>query len=389
VRDFNVLGAVRSTAVIVLAALTLLGFSHALGRVYPSGTVSALNGWSMPHDLGVFLNAGGDVLAGRNPYPDPATFSGDANYVYPPPLALVMTPLSAIPERLAETLFTLFGIGAIVAALALLGVRDRRCYLLALLFPVTHESLRNGALGSFLVLILALLWRYRDRAAAAGTAAGAAVVLKLFLWPVVLWLWFTGRARATVVGVLAGTALALGSWAAIGFAGLVDYPTLLSELTDLESNSSYSLVAFGHLLGFPAWAAQLLAVAVGGSLLLFAARAAHQSQGQREERDRRSLTLVLAAALALTPILWLHYLVLLVVPIALARPRLSALWFLPLAMWPLAWREPYAGWPDGDIDQMLSTLTLVMAVLVICLAASVVEASRPGRPAEGHTLRNG
>ena len=43
-----------------------------------------------------------------------------------------------------------------------------------------------------------------------------------------------------------------------------------------------------------------------------------------------SLTLALAAGLVATPILWLHYLVLLVVPIALARPRLSALWFAPL-----------------------------------------------------------
>ena len=53
-------------------------------------------------------------------------------------------------------------------------------------------------------------------------------------------------------------------------------------------------------------------------------------------------------AFVLTPILWLHYLVLLVVPIALARPRLSALWFVPLAMTVFELLDLYRGWPDGD-----------------------------------------
>jgi hypothetical protein len=39
------------------------------------------------------------------------------------------------------------------------------------------------------------------------------------------------------------------------------------------------------------------------------------------------------AALLATPILWNHYLVLLIAPIALARPRLAPLWLLPLVLW--------------------------------------------------------
>jgi hypothetical protein len=44
------------------------------------------------------------------------------------------------------------------------------------------------------------------------------------------------------------------------------------------------------------------------------------------------------AALLATPMLWPHYLALLFVPIALAAPRLSALWFSPL----LAYVAPVA-----------------------------------------------
>ena len=41
----------------------------------------------------------------------------------------------------------------------------------------------------------------------------------------------------------------------------------------------------------------------------------------------------MGAAFALSPIVWLHYFVLLYIPIAIVRPRLSWLWALPLAFW--------------------------------------------------------
>jgi hypothetical protein len=37
--------------------------------------------------------------------------------------------------------------------------------------------------------------------------------------------------------------------------------------------------------------------------------------------------------LAATPVVWMHYYALLFVPIALYRPRLSALWAVPLVLW--------------------------------------------------------
>jgi len=40
----------------------------------------------------------------------------------------------------------------------------------------------------------------------------------------------------------------------------------------------------------------------------------------------------IAASLALTPIIWLHYFALLAVVVALAKPRLALAWFVPLGM---------------------------------------------------------
>lgn len=47
----------------------------------------------------------------------------------------------------------------------------------------------------------------------------------------------------------------------------------------------------------------------------------------------RSFVLAVGAALACSPIVWLHYFAILLVPVAISRPRLSPLWFVPLAMW--------------------------------------------------------
>ena len=48
---------------------------------------------------------------------------------------------------------------------------------------------------------------------------------------------------------------------------------------------------------------------------------------------RRSLGLALAAALVLSPIVWRHFFVLLLVPLALSRPRFDVVWLVPVGMW--------------------------------------------------------
>jgi hypothetical protein len=101
-------------------------------------------------------------------------------------------------------------------------------------------------------------------------------------------------------------------------------------------------------------------------LLALASRAARGAKSAFEA-DRRSFTLTIAAALVLTPILWLHYLVLLLAPIALARPRLSALWFLPLTMMVFEALNWYRGWPRGDAKALVSVAIVAALVLVMAL----------------------
>jgi len=336
----------------------------------------SLGGWQEPFDLRVFVDAGDDVLHGRNPYVQPATIGGpgDAPYAYPPVLALLVTPLAALPEDLHDVyvpgvVFSLVLIGSVVGALLLLGVHDWRCYPIALLYPVTVETIEYGAIGPVLLLLVALLWRFRDDARIGGAATGGAIVLKLFLWPLLVWLALTRRVGAGLVAVVFAAVLAFVSWAAIALRGLDDYPHLLRRLVDVEAENSYSLFAVLRMAGIGETGARVLVLGAGAALLALAWRAM-RADGTAFERDRVSLSLVLAAALVLTPILWLHYLVLLLVPIALARPRLSPLWLVPLVMTLFELLDWYRGWPRGDTEALLSVAVVVAVVFAAALQRS-------------------
>ena len=58
-------------------------------------------------------------------------------------------------------------IAAVAATLAVLGVRDWRCYGAAYLSIAVLHDIRLGALTPLLALGLALVWRWRERGARA------------------------------------------------------------------------------------------------------------------------------------------------------------------------------------------------------------------------------
>jgi alpha-1,2-mannosyltransferase len=339
-----------------------------------ANSLRSLGGLEVPFDFAIFLNAAEDVRSGDSPYVDPETVSEDAPapYVYPPLLAILLIPATAIPDDVGGSspvgvLVSLLLVACVVGALLVLDVRDWRCYPVALLYPPTLENIEYGAVGPVLALLVALAWRYRDRVVAASAALGGAVVLKVFLWPLLVWLAATRRWAAALGAAAVALGLALSSWAVIAFRGLGDYPELLRRLTDVEAENSYSAFAVLVALGLPATLARVLVVVAAAALLLLAWRVARGS-GHNGEGDRRAFVLALAAGFVLTPILWLHYLVLLVVPIALARPRLSALWFVPLALTVFEALDWYRGWPRGD-GSALASVAIVTA-LVFAVSAS-------------------
>jgi len=278
-------------------------------------------------DFGIFRAAALAVVHGRSPYvaATPAALAHFDKFVYPPVSAILFAPVAEVPTEVGRVLIFAGGLVAIIAALRLLRVEDWRCYGVALVSAPAINSLALGALTSFLFLGGALAWRYRSHTVVAAVAVAFTAVLKLFLWPLGIWLLATRRWRAAAACVGTATVLLLASWAVIGFAGLRSYPTLLHVLERIEAPVSYSVVALVGLSGGAETAVTVVLAFVLAAVIVLAARGS--------DGDRRGFAAAVIAALVATPLLWLHYLLLLYVPIALYRPRLAPLWFLPLLLW--------------------------------------------------------
>ena len=339
-------------------------------HLYYDPALWAVAGWVVPPDLGIFLNAGDAVLHGRTPYQDVDAIGHYLGYVYPPLLAFAIIPLSVLPSAVATSIWALMTLGFVAWSLWLLGVRDWRCYPVALLWPFTREAVEFGAIGPLLLLIVAFLWRYRDSTWGAATATASAVAAKLFLWPLALWLAFTGRIRTAGLSIAVTLVLVFVPWIAIGFAGLRQYPALLQEVADQQDYRSYSVIALVRSLGGSSELAQVLSLLLGVALLALAFRAARNHGMTARDRDRISLGYVLAASLVLTPVVWPHYLVLLLAPLALARPRLSALWLFVLAATVLYAFDWYRASPEGEWRPVVVITALVAIVFVGSLRPS-------------------
>jgi alpha-1,2-mannosyltransferase len=296
-------------------------------------------------DFHTFWIAARDVLHGRSPYPAPETIDRThlhtgafEFFVYPPPFVVALAPLAVLPFGVAAGLFVVLLVASILAVPALLGVRDWRCYGVALAAIPMLSAFRLGAVTPLLALALALAWRYRERWPVAGAAVGCAIVIKLFIWPVALWLVVTRRWKAAAVAIVGGAAATMIAWAALGFAGFAEYPTLLRALSRLEATRSYSLVAVADRLGLPH--PQVAWLALAGPLVIVVAVVFVTALREARGLDRRAFVGSIALALILTPILWLHYFGLLLVPVALVEPVLGVGWLALLLFWVSPWIRP-------------------------------------------------
>jgi hypothetical protein len=326
-------------------------------------------------DFGIFRTAALDVVHGRSPYVHPTTaaLAHFDKFVYPPVAALLFAPFAALPDGVARVLMAVAGLAALLGALRLLGVEDWRCYGVAVVSAPAINTLALGALTSFLLLGAATAWRYRDNAVVAGVSTAFAAVLKLFLWPLGVWLLATRRWRAAILCAAVGVAFVVGGWAVIDFAGFRSYPTLVRLLEHVDGPLSYSVFALFGLSGSAQAAAAVVLSLLAVLSIVLAARG--------RDGDRRAFAVAVVASLVTTPILWLHYLLLLFVPIALYRPRLSGLWFLPVLLWVTPTTHSH-----GTTWRIVLALVIVAVVAVRTVGSSVRPAlSRRGavpRPAE-------
>jgi hypothetical protein len=283
--------------------------------------------WGYDYHGGLWQGAR-DILHGRNPYPHRTAAElvdpGNA-MITPPLLALINLPLALLPLIPAVVLWDIVQAVALVAALWFCNVRDWRGYVLALASFPFAATLTLGQPEGLFALALALVWRYRDRWEA-GVALGVLIAAKLFPWPLVVWFLLTRRYRNAVMSVAVGACTLTASWAVIGFKGIAGYPRLLSDDADAFAARNHAILSALVRGGLTLQAARLLAV-------LFALAVVAVLLWRARGSDTGTFAALVVAGLLLSPILWMHYLVLLLVPLAIAHPRPNRWWLVYCLFW--------------------------------------------------------
>jgi hypothetical protein len=321
-----------------------------------------------------FLPAAHAVLHGHSPYSavgSQALREGTA-FLYPPLAAYLLAPFTLLPPAVAEALAVGLVAAAVPATLLALGVRDWRCHAIAFLWWPTIIAIQTANVTLPMVLGLALVWRFRDRKGLVVLLAGLVIALKLFFWPLLVWLVATRRYRTATLTGASALGFALLPWAGIGFAGMRAYPHVLASVSRSEGPRSFSFAALAHGVVSNWTAATAIETAVGAALLLLVIALG------RRGRDRDAFGLAVVAILVLTPLVEMHYFALLVVVVALYRRRLGLAWFVPLLIWGAS-----ANGPGGSTIQLVHVLVIAAAAVALAFSDWPARSlSALGRPAK-------
>jgi Glycosyltransferase family 87 len=301
------------------------------------------------------------LLDWENPFPGPdAELWRGHNQIWPPVAAFLVAPYTLLSPGSADWAIAITGLALFMLSLRIVGVRDWRVYGAFAMWPSVVGEIRVSHLTPVLCLLTAVAWRYRDARAIPGVTVGLAAAIKFFLWPLGLWLAARGRrASAAIAALVAGCSLLL----VLPFTGLDDYVRSLLELGRIFDQDSYSPFGFLAQIGVPDAPARGVTLVLGAILLVACWR-------------RASLGLAVAAALVLSPIVWLDYYAVAAVPLAAVLPRLSLVWLAPLLTWGLLSAGIGAGNGWGSA-RVLIVFAVVFTVIVRAERRVESEAGQP------------
>ncbi len=299
-------------------------------------------------DFTAYYTAARLVRVGRSPYDEAAFgaeaqslgFRNDRPYIYPPLLAIGVTPLTLLPPRQAATVWfllnvTLLGLSSILVARTL-GLQTQKLAVVSLslavltFYPAVF-SIFVGQANVLLLGLLALAWYGTKRGSdtLAGVTIGAASLIKVFPFCLALYFLWKGRYRSFLSAVAAIVVLTGFSIAVVGLEPHLTFvesilPTQVVKPHPLNQSLSSFLfraiepalqrdLLLWRLASLSAWALIVL-----GTVLLIAC-GSRQAASQDLE-----FGLVVVSMLLVSTVSWIGTLTLLVIPYsALARELLA------------------------------------------------------------------
>ena len=314
-------GVQRSVLVVLLGVVLAY---RALQLVALSGEIQ----WG--YDFSAYWLAAGHVLDRAPIYADfqlAGQYSPQQQYLYlyPPFLAVAMTPLAAIipsDYRLANLVWAV--LGAIVAAVVVAAVArrerigaPRETVLLvggAFAFPPLIGELVMGNVHLLLLGLLGGAWlALRDDRPSmlpiAGILVGVATLIKLFPGLVILWLVLRGRYRAALWSLAAIAVLAVATLPVTGIEAWLEYPRVLLNLgPPVDTRDTLAPIVWLSSFMPPVLARVVVVVAMVAAVVWAA----------RRTSEPISFAVAVTASVLIAPALYQHYLAILVLPLLLA-----------------------------------------------------------------------
>ncbi len=345
-------------------AITIVGLLW-LALALPS--LTGTSNWG--EDFVAYHEAAERLLQTGTPYVPESLESGfepmgQFLYLYPPPLSIAVTPLTLLEAEMGTVLWYLLKIGALGLAAALMPVRPTTRLLAFGISLFGFAVLRDLVMGNVSILItlaLAAGWRWLDRPAgsiALALAASVRVTTGAYL------IWFAARRAwhplAWMLG--AGLTVAVLSLPFVGVDGYLDYAAVLgnvSDTGDLEQNRHLTVLALE--LGVPQERLWLVLVPVWALAVVAIVRS---TRGEPEV----GYMVTAGAALLLAPLMWDHYLSMLLLPAAFLFER-GRRWAIVLPL--LSWLPP-----------PLTPLAPLAALLLPFLARPAGSSVQKGLPSE-------
>ena len=279
-------------------------------------------------------------------------------FYYPPTFAPLLLPFALLAAKTATFVWIGLSLVAFVVGVAILPVsRSVRWWILLLAglsFPFVY-AVKLGQVGPILFFTFAIGWRWIDDPIRLGASAAAGAAIKLQPGLLLVWALLTSRFRAVVVGAVVLLVLAAAATLVAGPGAWSDFLVLIRTVTDpITTEHNLTPGAIAYQLGAPA------GVAAGLQLLNTIAVVAAFLAAIRWAGDEASYLVAVIASQLISPILWDHYAMLLLLPVAylLSAGRWWALAIPLVTAWPLVGVTPPVAYPVVFWVTLIATLVV-------------------------------
>jgi alpha-1,2-mannosyltransferase len=312
---------------LALPAAAIAVFALSVGSVI----WAAAGAGTLGFDFRAYHDAANRVLNGAPLYDGSFSQAGGFGlFYYPPPFLLAILPLAALGPALAVAVWTVLILAAFALGVRILpvsaAVRWAIVLLAGLSWPFVY-AIKLGQVGPVLFLLFAMGWRWMDNPRVLGAVSAAGALIKIQPGLLLVWALLTRRWPAVMVAtIVVVVAVVAATFVTGGINVWSDYAALLRGVSDpIGTPHNFTPGAIAYQLGLAAPAPAVIQLT--SSLIVLTAVLASARLATAEA----SFLVAVIASQLLSPILWDHYAMLLLLPTAWLLDR-GHLWAIAIPL---------------------------------------------------------